>query len=63
MCCWKVPVSCFYIDDTRHKTKKLVPSNNTYVAVDGFLDHICADMFHVIMVDVGRKTECGGRVA
>ncbi len=50
MCCWKVQVSCFYIDDTRYKTKKPVPSNNTYVAVDGFLDHICVDTGHVIMV-------------
>src|SRR5260370_32302215 len=63
MCCWKVQVSCFYIDDTRYKTKKPVPSNNTYVAVDGFLDHICVDTGHVIMVmwDAKLNVARGGR--
>ena len=27
-------------DETRYKNKELIPSNNTYVTVDGFFDHI-----------------------
>jgi len=49
-------------DETRYKNKELVPSNNTYVTVDGFFDHIDIDchigqptLFHVFVDNIGFR--------
>src|SRR5216684_2499497 len=62
-------------DDVCYKRKKPVPSNNTYVVVDGFLDHIEFDhnahpsLFHVSIDTIGflgrattpARTQCNQR--